>query len=325
MTSIKNTMCLFNLILKFIMKNIKTNLKSENTFQDEVLSIILSFKNRLLELMPDIVSRWSSPILDGQAGFIYPVAYGNLEHKFNKIKIDKNLHDSLKPLIQNIFQLHNELNNYSEKEYRKAFIDELTRLNKMNDNSEILTQMINSHKKKLENWILPKRQKGLYKGACGTYEIIEIYRNDILVRTEMLIDTLYKQNDNIITSLRKNYLIPSEYEQVFILLINDEINNKIEFSKNIEFWKLYSIIHFLTENSFLKIASTNTTKILDFICKIFVYNDGEQKYYNTDLRKKIQKYPSKIKNRDRENNQKIVEYCNEMLEFTKNNNMIFSL
>ena len=125
---------------------------------------------------------------------------------------------------------------------------------------------------------------------------------------------------HIATILSENNLLPEKYEKEFIFLLDNELNGKIRYEKDLEHWKLYILIKFFIDNGFIHVDK-DPKPIKDFICNYFEYHKDNNLYADEELRKKINKYPNKFNQTNHTRN----DYLSKLTLFAKNNNLKFSL
>ena len=125
---------------------------------------------------------------------------------------------------------------------------------------------------------------------------------------------------HIATILSENNLLPEKYEKEFILLLENELNNKIRYTKDLEHWKLYILIVFFIDNGFIHL-NKESKPIKDFICNNFEYFEKNNLYTDEELKNKINRFPNKLN----EPNYKRDNYLLKLTLLAKNNNLKFSL
>lgn len=174
---------------------------------------------------------------------------------------------------------------------------------------------------KLTESMFIERRLDFYK-KLNKSEYIKSDHRKIDIYISFLENRLKMLDEHIVTTLVKNDLFPAEYEKEFILLINNKLDNKIRYEKDLPHWKLWILIVFFIDNAFIPYLNKDTKSIINFICNHFEYFKDGKLYIDAELKEKIKRTPNKLHN---QLIQKREDYLKKLMFFNENNGFKFTL
>lgn len=183
----------------------------------EIFEIIKEVNKRFMQLRPSWLARSRVKVHSSEIGnkFEFQNTYNIVEDALFDMKIDGSLDlflEPMKPYFIEMYNLWEEIKTYKRTDYIIAYKREIERLQERNDNVGLIGQMIESLQTLLDQFEMPPpKKKGLFLGKLDTFEVINIYRQDVFVIAELF----------------KKWHVFENNDQQEIKIKIDNLNNKV--------------------------------------------------------------------------------------------------